>query len=255
MLFYLSLMNLGISVLLVGNPLAFEHLRAFSQVVRRFSTGGMHRLKPASSRHDPWWAKDLVPRIRKFSLVDEVALDPDVWAEFEFKHTAGIPGLLQVLHIEAQRSALRRAQDGKAILDFSDLQAALASPNFSTASVIAEQVQSKGHSQMRMSDIPTDQESGSSESPSELVAPGPMTVSALKAMVNSFQSARTRELTRFKQRLDSVSGMSEDELQVLGVTTDLLNEVKIAQSALERERSGRGKRSGPNSKAVPKPES
>jgi hypothetical protein len=152
-LFYLSLMNLGIAVLLIGNPLAFEHLRAFSQVVRRFSTGGMHRLNPAPSRHEPWWSEDLVPRMRKFSLVDEVAIDPDV--------------------------------------------------------------------------------------------------SALKAMVTSFQSARSRELTRFKQRLDSISGMSGDELQILGVTTDLLNEVKATQTALEQERRKRGKKAAIKPETLP----
>jgi hypothetical protein len=91
-LFYMMLMNLGVSVVLLGNPLAFTHLKAFSQVMRRFSTGGVHTLLPATE-DSAWWPKWFVPGARKFDLVEQWELDEAWRRSFELTHTGGLPGL------------------------------------------------------------------------------------------------------------------------------------------------------------------
>lgn len=232
-LFYLSLMNLGIAILLIGNPMAFRHLRAFSQVVRRFSTGGMHRLNPAASPQEPWWSEDFVPRMHRFTLVEEVVADPAERTQLEFELTAGIPGLLQLLHIEAQRVALRRANGDRATLAIDDLQSAVRSPAFSQAKEIAVQVlgrQPVGHA---MSDVPALEDPTPVGGLDGFQVPDVMTVDAIKRMVTNFESVRSRELRKFRDRLDQLSSMTNEQRQMLGMTSDLLAEARAAQTFLE----------------------
>ncbi len=252
-LFYLSLMNLGIAILLIGNPMAFAHFRAFSQVVRRFSTGGMHCLKPAISSDEPWWAEDFVPRMRKFNLIEHNSATPDELTRFEFEHTAGIPGLLQLLHIEAQRIALRRANGNHAALDMGDLREALMSPMFSQAAGIATQVLKKDVSQQLMTDIPAHDEQPPGSGLDGFKMPDVMTVDAIKRMVANFQSGRTKETRKFKERLDSLCGLSSDELQLLGMSNDLLAEARTAQTQLELAASKRRRKPGDSQTSLESP--
>lgn len=233
-LFYLSLMNLGIAILLIGNPMAFRHLRAFSQVVRRFSTGGMHRLNPATNPQELWWSKDFVPRMHRFNLVDEVVVTSAERTQMEFQFTAGIPGLLQLLHIEAQRAALRRAEGDRASLDLEDVRSALKSPSFSQATKIATQVLGKSPVEYVMSDVPASEDEPLASSLDGLKVPDVMTVDAIKRMVTNYQSSSSRELRKFRERLNQLSGMSSEELQILGMSSDLLAEARAAQASLEQ---------------------
>lgn len=241
-LFYLSLMNLGIAILLIGNPMAFGHLRAFSQVVRRFSTGGMHRLNPASSQQEPWWADDFVPRMHKFSLVEEVTGAPAERTQLEFDLTAGIPGLLQLLHVEAQRLALRRAEGARATLDLEDLRSAVSSPAFSQAKKIAEQVIKQEPSEQHMSDIPAHEESVRSGGLDGLNIPDLMTIDVVKRMVTNHQSHQSKELKKLRDRLSQITGMSSEELQMLGMSEDLLAEARAVQTQLEQVSGKRSKK-------------
>jgi Bacterial TniB protein len=232
-LFYLSLMNLGISILLIGNPMAFEHLRAFSQVVRRFSSGGMHRLNPAANEHEAWWRDDLVPRLQRFNLVEHCSIDPSERSRFEYQHTAGIPGLLQLLHLEAQRSALRRATGGQAALAMTDLEAALQSPSFMDVAPVARQVLNRGEVNTLMTDIPNSDESGEIGGMDAFKVPDGMTVDAIKRLTKKYQSSQTRELKKFQTMLGSVSKLTEEEQQILGIKSDLLTEVRNAQARVK----------------------
>lgn len=238
-LFYLSLMNLGISVMLIGNPMAFEHLRAFSQVMRRFSVGGVHRLNPAAAEDEPWWSADLVPRIRTFNLVEHIHVNPVERGRFEFQHSAGIPGLLQLLHIEAQRAALRRATGDTAALEMIDYDEALTSPSYFEVAPLAKQVLSRAEIKPLMTDIPDCDESGASGGMDEFKIPEGATINDIKRLTKNHQATQTRELKKFQATLDSISKLSPDELQMLGIKNDLLTEVKDAQA-----RIGTGRRTG-----------
>lgn len=136
-LFYLGLMNLGIPVLLLGNPLAFISLESDAQTMRRFSTAGYHQLVPASAA-DLWWAKDFVPGMCGFSLCEEVPAVAEV-LERSFPLTSGVPGLFVPVWLEAQRIALRRGGT-VARMSIEDIAAAAQSPRVRQLSAMASQV-------------------------------------------------------------------------------------------------------------------
>lgn len=126
--YFLGLMNLGIPVLLVGNPMAFSDLDASAQLLRRFATHGWHELKPATkSEDDSWWNKQFLPGVARFTLCEEVpSVDEirNVTSEID----GGIPGVFLAIWKEAQKIALRRG--GKAAcLTTKDLRVAASSPS------------------------------------------------------------------------------------------------------------------------------
>lgn len=136
-LFFLGLMNLGIPILLLGNPLAFRGLESSSQNVRRLSTMGYHRMTPAMTSAEPWWAKDFVPGMCRFSLCEEIPTI-DVIMETTFEAAGGVPGLFGPLWIEAQRISLRRGGDCARLYQ-DDLRAALESPRVRDLAAIGKQ--------------------------------------------------------------------------------------------------------------------
>lgn len=136
-LFFLGLMNLGIPILLLGNPLAFRGLESSSQNIRRLSTMGYHKMTPALTATEPWWATDFVPGMCRFSLCEEIpSIDEIIDTTFEV--AGGIPGLFGPLWIEAQRISLRRGGDC-AKLHRGDLVAALGSPRVRDLTAIGQQ--------------------------------------------------------------------------------------------------------------------
>lgn len=137
-LFFLGLMNLGIPVLLLGNPLAFVGLETASQNMRRFSTSGYYKLVPAASASEPWWSEDHVPGMFRFLLCEEAPPVAEI-VERTFGMAAGVPGLFGPLWIEAQRLALRRG-GARTRLTHDDLLAASATPRFRELMAIASQI-------------------------------------------------------------------------------------------------------------------
>jgi len=69
--FFLRVMNFGIPLALVGNPLAFKHIDAYSQDVRRFSEGGRFIFDPVSDHRSVAWTRDLIPAVWGFNVFDE----------------------------------------------------------------------------------------------------------------------------------------------------------------------------------------
>jgi len=150
-LFFLGLMNLGIPVLLLGNPLAFTGLEAASQTMRRFSTSGYYKLAPAASPSEPWWARDHVPGMCQFLLCDEAPPIAEI-IEATFGMSAGVPGLFGPIWFEAQRVALRRG--GQHIcMTRGDLMAATRSPRVTELLAMASQILGATKDQ-RFLDIP-----------------------------------------------------------------------------------------------------
>lgn len=156
-LFFLGLMNLGIPVLLLGNPLAFSGIEAASQNMRRLSTAGYHKLSPALNSTDVWWAKECVPGFCRFSVCEDVPPIQEI-VDATFEVSAGVPGLFGAVWWEAQRIALRRGGE-KVTLGLADLLAAFESPRVTEIRSIAQQI--LGNSKIRpYLDIPPEAKIG-----------------------------------------------------------------------------------------------
>jgi len=254
-LFYLLLMNLGISVLLVGNPLAFEHLHEYSQVMRRFSVGGIHTFVVAASRDEAWWKEDFTPRMRRFSVVNKVDIDPAERAELEFNMTGGLPGLYPLLHCETQRIALRHA-DGLAILTKKDFEEAANSPGYANALKIAHCVQPGSlndavhfvdvpHAPIgRSSDSKADDTSRASAGtlPVSTAPSDPDAFQVIKKFLTRYRSQQTRATNQLLKRLQALRALSPKEREMLGVNEDLLNGLEEARNAGELNEVSRQRR-------------
>jgi hypothetical protein len=110
LLFFLTLANLGIPIVLIGNPLGFEGFADFSQDVRRLNSGGRFDLWPALTPYDADWAEFLVPGMLQFNVMPKPPLITDA-AELLFKCTGGIYDFVAKLLAQAQLLALRRGQE------------------------------------------------------------------------------------------------------------------------------------------------
>lgn len=92
--FFLRVMNFGIPLALVGNPLAFKNIDAFSQDVRRFSEGGKFIFEPVSDYRSAAWTKDLVPMVWGFNVFDQRDEPIDKLEAILWLMTAGFPDAL-----------------------------------------------------------------------------------------------------------------------------------------------------------------
>ncbi|MGH6647553.1 ATP-binding protein [Aquabacterium sp.] len=114
--FFLRLLNWGIPTVLIGNPLAFEKLAAFSQDVDRFSEGGWFHLDPLMDPASEAWTEDWLPNLWHPTLLDQadaeympVSDEPldQTLSGFIWRRTAGVPRYLCRLRREVQDFALR----------------------------------------------------------------------------------------------------------------------------------------------------
>ncbi|MEO3715502.1 ATP-binding protein [Roseateles flavus] len=113
--YFLRILNWGIPVMLIGNPLAFEQLRLHAQDVDRFSEGGWFTMLPAFGPDAPIWRDIWMPRLWGPSLMDK----PDAafealpsypaitsWDQLIWRFTGGLPRLVCRLRIETLDDAL-----------------------------------------------------------------------------------------------------------------------------------------------------
>lgn len=121
----LCLMNLGIPLLLCGQPGAFDRLVAERQTCRRFSGIGIYELHRAESAADRWWEDEFIVGMLRFNLCDEIQGVEEIINQSR-SLSAGVPGYFANLWIEAQRVALRRGER-TATLTPSDLMTAVRS--------------------------------------------------------------------------------------------------------------------------------
>lgn len=249
-LFYLSLMNLGISVLLIGNPLAFTYLQTFSQVMRRFSVGGMTSLEPASQQDEKWWCEGFVPRMRKFCVVEGCAVDEQLQGRLEFEASAGTPGLFQRYFVEAQRAALRRGGDSTE-MTLEDFVVAGNSARYKELQRIASSIRSGSD---EYDDIPHRPKSlGPSmkkgqipESPAGTGQPIPANSMSdvVVGLLRNYKAAQTREANLLAKRIASMRSFSDDDLRMLGVSHDLVEEAQKLGGALPAENKKKKKKGG-----------
>ena len=113
--FFLRLLNWGVPTLLIGNSLAFEPLRTFSQDIDRFSEGGWYEIHPTLSHTDAHWKNLWIPSLWLPTLLDEpdepyrkFSEDPlDQTLEgFIWRRTAAVPRYVCRLRRAVQMHAL-----------------------------------------------------------------------------------------------------------------------------------------------------
>lgn len=246
-LFYLTLMNLGISVVLSGNPLAFEHLFHFSQVMRRFSPGGVHRLEPAPTASTKWWTRDFVPGARAFNLVERWEVSTEERSALEFSNSGGLSGLYMPFHIEVQRSALRRG-GSVATVTMKDFEAAMKSPRFLELKPIADSVTRPTDTSNRTyldiparSDQPSNDKGGSAAKPSPPSVPSDQAVAVVKRLLSRFTADQTKKANSLVKQLNSLKTLDPDDIRALGITQDHVNEMEKTLSSLSEEKQKKKK--------------
>ncbi|RYG88852.1 MAG: hypothetical protein EON59_03125 [Alphaproteobacteria bacterium] len=115
--FFLRLLNWGIPVVLVGNPLAFELIQTHAQDVDRFCEGGWITLLPPLGPEAPVWKTVWIPGLWKPTLLDAeqkpfqpLEAYPGIheWHTFLWQLTGGLPRQLCRLRTEVLDAALRR---------------------------------------------------------------------------------------------------------------------------------------------------
>lgn len=226
-LFFLNLMSLGISVLIVGNQNAFSQLGTLSQLVRRFSIGGVHSFTPFNTLNDELWRNYFAPGMREFSLVDEVQIDPLERDQLESKLCSGIPGLYRALWVESQRQCLRRGGE-RAILTIADIEDAASSPAFLEALPIAKSA-SLFTDSPSFTDFP---ELNLTESTNYKIFDDDIKKSIEVARSIKRQiTAEKRQFARKKSQelavAESISKLNPDDLRRLGASKQLLKSMEL----------------------------
>ena len=230
-LFYLQLMNLGVSVVLAGNPLAFEHLTVYSQLMRRFSTGGVHTLLPAIPSRDSWWARDFVRHARAFSIVEQWNIQEPLRTHFENENSGGLPGLFTAYQQEVQRSALRRGGASAEVSD-QDYHAAQTSPRFKQLRQIALAASSEdARLSSQFIDIPSIAKPIRAaanpviNSPAEamMTATPNAVITASEKLVRSFKAKQTRQTNQLSKSLKALSTLPPEDVRRLGVSEELIS--------------------------------
>jgi hypothetical protein len=227
-LFYLSLMNQGISVALIGNPLAFVHLNMYSQVMRRFSIGGIHSLGAASLKSS-WWQRDLYAGVNKFDLIDRWDVQPDQRVEIAARLTGRHPCLYPALHKETMRVALRRGGT-EAVVTEQDYGEAAESPRYFEMMKFAKAVMKQDpESKLQYVDLhesPTLKPSGDQSAPPLAISDA--AADMLKTLLKNFASQQTRSMNNVRKQLELAKTLSPDDVRMLGVTEEIVHQMEAA---------------------------
>lgn len=110
LLFFLRLANLGIPIVLIGNPTGFKGFEDFTQDVRRLTSAGKFELWPALSASDRDWVEFMVPGMLEFNVMPQLPALKNA-PDLLFRITGGVPDFLAKIVAQAQMLALRQGKD------------------------------------------------------------------------------------------------------------------------------------------------
>lgn len=150
-LFLLALLNLGIPVILCGQPRAFGNLLRNAQVSRRFCEVGHFELRRADSDIHGWWLKEFVRGMMRFNLCEQL-IDRDEIMRESRHAAAGVPGYFALQWIEAQRIALRKG-GSEATLGLSDFHAGVQCPSIAKVTKAASWLEAEGPDDFEYDDL------------------------------------------------------------------------------------------------------
>jgi len=103
--FFLRLLNFGIPILLIGNPLGMQVLNSFSQDVRRLGSSGTVEMHPIEVNHSNY-VKVLAPAFWSYNVLPAPPDIQDPCGEILFRYCGGIRDYACRVLIAAQRIAL-----------------------------------------------------------------------------------------------------------------------------------------------------
>lgn len=110
LLFFLRLLNMGIPILLIGNPEGFLGFSEFTQDVRRLYSGGYFEMWPADSVDDEEWFDHYIDGKLDFNLLDTpFILTPEMRPEI-IRCAGGVHGYFDSLYEIMLDNAIRRKQ-------------------------------------------------------------------------------------------------------------------------------------------------
>lgn len=226
-LVFLGLMNLGIPVVLMGNPLAFTALDRDAQLTRRFASHGWHELAPATSSRERWWRRQFVVGEMRFTLCDE-SLSVDEVVDISFEFEQGNPGLFSALWAETNRAALRRG--GKAaVMKIEDIAVAARSPRYRKLAEIAKSIR-EGNESRRYRDLPVKRqtpEAGTRQSMTG-VPNAQDIVAAVATLTSELKRREAQQRKRAEKDKTLRKSLTEDDLRLgsdaMSVLAGLRNE-------------------------------
>jgi hypothetical protein len=148
--FFLRLLNYGIPVVLIGNPLAFTLIDQFTQDAARFSVYGRFRLDPVESPEARTWAADWLPglwRPRLTTRPDEAfELGGEPLEYFLWRLTGGFPRSLARLRLESEKIALMQSTES---VNLSHVLAAYVGPEMSGVLDLSQAFATKDHKALK----------------------------------------------------------------------------------------------------------
>lgn len=103
--FFLRLLNFGIPILLIGNPLGMQVLNSFSQDVRRLGSSGTVEMHPIEVNH-PNYVKVLAPAFWSYNVLPSPPSIQDPLGDILFRYCGGIRDYACRVLCAAQRIAL-----------------------------------------------------------------------------------------------------------------------------------------------------
>lgn len=211
-LVFLGLMNLGIPVVLMGNPLAFADLDKAAQLTRRLASNGWHELMPAESSDEKWWGIEFAVGEMRFCLCER-PLPPDQVIGPSFPYVRGNPGLFSALWAEMNRTTLRRGGT-TAKMAIGDIAAAANSPRFRKLAEIANSI-GTGNASGRYRDLPQKQQAaatGAGQSKTGAPTAGDI-VAAIGAISSKLKRQESRQKTKRDEDKRLKQTLTEDDLR------------------------------------------
>lgn len=240
-MFLLCLMNLGIPLVLCGQPGAFTQLVHELQTLRRFSSIGLFNLPRAISKDDIWWVNEFIPGMLRFNLCENVR---DVAAITDRARglSAGIPGYFAQLWIEAQRLALRE-ESMTATLTLQHLEEAVRSPAITTLMQSAANIEAAAEKERHDKSLTNASSGASGASKARYRSPDstPAAIEKLVRAARSMEKRQQKENERKTTRNAAYSeGLSDDDLRLANHAMDLLTGLDKTQGELSLDGSKSG---------------
>lgn len=231
-LFLLGLINAGIPLVLIGNPLAFGWIEDFSQDLRRMYERPIEFVHPAGAldSEENGWAQIFLG-VSDYYVLPESFSNKDQCSAVLKKCSGGIPGIALSLWCNTQLKALH---SGKAFITALDIESYYSSPDFDELRDLASGFANRDIVRLtRCRDIPVHYyakawgksmgtESSSSTAVNPVIITSEQKVKRRPSSASRFKREQKRKENREKVRQEVESTLQNLDVRKDGVTQILL---------------------------------